>query len=265
MIPVAIPINQSYVFESDNESHVNADELSDLSDVFDDNESVNGLSNNEVTTADSGGGGGRSLISLDEIPYDRDVKWINVPTNARPRHSLINPDALRMLKNVDIIASGKANDRVEERKKSSAEPRGRRRELREGGETNAGARQAEYNRSRHADANATERAHNHSYTHHKQSPRDDPPEAGGGHPRRAHGRRSSKEHTPFTKATPSPGEFSGKSSRRQQSYQQPSSQPMQMSTSLNASSNQMTTSSDENAGFQLNPCAREFVPSFSFR
>lgn len=58
----ALAITKAYVFESDDESHINANELSDLSDVFDEDD------DHSVTDIERGGHIPSSSISLDDIP-----------------------------------------------------------------------------------------------------------------------------------------------------------------------------------------------------
>ncbi|RYH14665.1 hypothetical protein EON65_33245, partial [archaeon] len=173
MMSMHVPINRAYVFESDDESHINADDLSDLSDVFDDND-------NEVVEKPVESVG----ISLDDIPYDRDLKWINVPKTSRPKGTLVNPDAaVRMLKSVETnvntvkgnnnLTRNNADDgnRRQEDRRYPQEPKMslRKRDTEDANPT----RHAEYNRSRHADVNAGERPHMHAYPYHKQGVRDD--------------------------------------------------------------------------------------------
>lgn len=119
-----------YNFESDNESHINAAELSDLSDEFEDDlneESSSNLSqrSKELNHA--------SQLSLDDIPYDRDLKWINVPTTARqqrPGPTVLNPNQNRILKQVNDITRANLRElkelddhyrKLDERKKFSEE------------------------------------------------------------------------------------------------------------------------------------------------
>eukprot|EP01038_Epipyxis_sp_PR26KG_P006190 gene6190-8526_t len=84
---------RSYNFESDNEDNINGDELSDLSDCFSDD---NDNDDNQQLQA-------QSSITLDDIPYDRDVKWINVPTNARIKPTMVQSNPF--LKQVQSIVS----------------------------------------------------------------------------------------------------------------------------------------------------------------
>jgi len=72
---------RTYNFESDQDSHVNGDELSDLSDVFEDFEDdvVNALP--------------LESIALDEVSYSRDLNMVNIPqaTRAKPVFTFASP------------------------------------------------------------------------------------------------------------------------------------------------------------------------------
>lgn len=99
-----------YNFESDDEDHINGYELSDLSDVFSDDEDEpsdskkvdllveNTVSSNIETLTKAT----NQSLSLDDIPYDRDLKWMNVPTSSRIKSNTIAPS--RFLKQVQSIA-----------------------------------------------------------------------------------------------------------------------------------------------------------------
>lgn len=99
-----------YNFDSDNESHINGDELSDLSDVIDDdfvgddpqyghNEHCYNTKSDVLPTEES-------MLSLDDIPYDRDLKWINVPNGSRPKPTIATNN--RLFKQVGQITSANA-------------------------------------------------------------------------------------------------------------------------------------------------------------
>jgi hypothetical protein len=148
---VSIPILHAYVFESDDDSHINAHDLSDLSDHFDEDECEPSppLPSNIVLDP-------TPSISLDEIPYDRDLKWINVPTTARPKPAL-NSNVSRMLKQVDAITSGNANidakksedrPKKQEERKKYHESKGFQRKKPEPSHQH---RQSEFQRHRHTD------------------------------------------------------------------------------------------------------------------
>jgi hypothetical protein len=88
---------RSFNFESDNEGNINGDELSDLSDVFEDFRSEEITSNVPV-----------ECISLDDITYDRDLKWINVPNGARPKPVILQGN--KFLKQVQTITRDSSSD-----------------------------------------------------------------------------------------------------------------------------------------------------------
>lgn len=284
-----VPIKKSYVFESDVESHINSDELSDLSDVFEDNDGHQRGSMSEIKD---------STISLDDIPYDRDLKWINVPLTSRPKTSIINPDNIRMLKAVEAIASGNAAEggRTGESKyKKGEDKKGRGNELRvasrrrEALEGNSGtARHAEYNRARHADAIVGGRAHghvhgahghvhghNHSHGAHK-TPREEAFEGGRRESRKPQGRKTSNGSIPTEKADlqndgavfiPLMKERDLRSKSQKymdadlpQPASAPTSVPMSVVPPMAPSASAISRSAS-----QLNPCAQEFVPAFLSR
>jgi hypothetical protein len=105
-----------YNFESDDEDHINGYELSDLSDVFTDDEEescdtmkVDELIENTVSTKiEILTKATAQSLSLDDIPYDRDLKWMNVPTSSRIKSNAIAPS--RFLKQVQSIAAENAKD-----------------------------------------------------------------------------------------------------------------------------------------------------------
>lgn len=82
---------RSYNFDRDDTLNFNGDDLSDLSDYFE----------GDVET----GVGPESLpvdsLALDDITYDRDVKWINVPDGARPKPVILAGN--KALKQVQAI------------------------------------------------------------------------------------------------------------------------------------------------------------------
>ncbi len=85
-----------YVFESDDDDSVNGDDLSSLSDVFDDDFSDEEiLQEIEAYTVPS-----VVSMSIDDIPYDREVKWINVPNGARGKVSSLAGSNHRIMKNI---------------------------------------------------------------------------------------------------------------------------------------------------------------------
>lgn len=104
---------KSYNFESDNESHLNGADLSELSDYFEED------GDSTVTSSTASGlinlpgivQRGASSLSLDDIPYDRDLKWINVPNASRPKPTLLNRDTgSRLIKQVEAITAGNAHE-----------------------------------------------------------------------------------------------------------------------------------------------------------
>lgn len=112
-------IIEFYNFESDNESHINGEELSDLSDEFDDDfDTVDGNSSQRSTTRSQSSRdqylqNPTSTLAIDDIPYDRDLKWINVPTTARPKvpqQVLYNPNQNRLFKQVNEITKSNAQE-----------------------------------------------------------------------------------------------------------------------------------------------------------
>lgn len=83
---------RSYNFESDDESHINSDDLSELSDVFMDSDNDRDNLNSKLPV---------EFLSIDDIPYDRDLKWINVPNGARPKALLHqNNHLMRQVRNI---------------------------------------------------------------------------------------------------------------------------------------------------------------------
>jgi hypothetical protein len=88
---------RSFNFESDNEENINGDELSDLSDVFED------IAAEEITSKVP-----VECISLDDITYDRDLKWINVPNGARPKPIILQGN--KFLKQVQTITRDSSTD-----------------------------------------------------------------------------------------------------------------------------------------------------------
>jgi hypothetical protein len=69
-----------YSFESDNENNINGYELSDLSDIFeDDSIDIKKAVQNQLQS-----------LTLDDIPYDRDVNYINIPSSTRQKSLLRN-------------------------------------------------------------------------------------------------------------------------------------------------------------------------------
>jgi hypothetical protein len=104
----SIPVVISYNFESDNESRLNGSELSELSDEFDD----------EVEESHhSPEAGVNSSLAIDDIPYDRDLKYVNVPNTTRKKGVLavVNNENSgnqpnRLLKQVKEIARHNQQD-----------------------------------------------------------------------------------------------------------------------------------------------------------
>mmetsp|Transcript_18074 Transcript_18074/g.30355 ORF Transcript_18074/g.30355 Transcript_18074/m.30355 type:complete len:471 (+) Transcript_18074:138-1550(+) len=93
---------ESFTFESENEGNINAEDLSDLSDEFE----------NDAEAADVGQEDGADLalqtLALDDITYDRDVKWINIPNGARPKPRLMQDN--RFLKQIEAITSSNSKE-----------------------------------------------------------------------------------------------------------------------------------------------------------
>jgi hypothetical protein len=101
----SLPVLISFNFESDNESHLNGSELSELSDQFDDElEEFHEVGLSRETEVNSS-------LTIDDIPYDRDLKYVNVPNTTRKKGVLAvasNENAgnqpNRLLKQVKEIA-----------------------------------------------------------------------------------------------------------------------------------------------------------------
>lgn len=100
-------ILHSYNFESDNESHINADELSELSDEFEDEQSDEDAMERSKPAQE---GDPNPTLSIDDIPYDRDLKFVNVPNASRPKANVFTGSSKggsnRLLKQVADIAKG---------------------------------------------------------------------------------------------------------------------------------------------------------------
>lgn len=90
-------ILRAYNFESDNEDNINIDDLSDLSDVFEDD-------NEESSSKGTGSNINETAISLDDITYDRDLKLINVPNGGRTKPVILQSNH-RLLKQVRQITN----------------------------------------------------------------------------------------------------------------------------------------------------------------
>lgn len=73
-----IVVEREYNFESDVESHLNGEDLSELSDFFEDGQEDNPQSSHH------------NAISLDEISYSRDLNMINVPSLAKPKAIVVS-------------------------------------------------------------------------------------------------------------------------------------------------------------------------------
>ena len=83
-------------------NHAFDDDVSDISDMFEEDAHLlnlnmeEGLHNEEKE---------EQLLSLDEVPYDRDLKWINTPVDQRPKPK-ISRSGNRFLKQVQAITGG---------------------------------------------------------------------------------------------------------------------------------------------------------------
>lgn len=88
-----------YSFESDNDENINGYELSDLSDNFDDDSvEVEKSVPNQLQS-----------LALEDIPYDRDVKYINIPSSSRQK-SLLRNTPNRLFQQVRTIVEGNVDD-----------------------------------------------------------------------------------------------------------------------------------------------------------
>ena len=101
---VTATVLRAYNFESDDEYNVNTDDLSDLSDVFDEVPKhlplTTGGKNDLNDSSQS--------ISIDDIPYDRDLKYINVPNGSRPKPVILQSN--RFLKQVPSITNNASTE-----------------------------------------------------------------------------------------------------------------------------------------------------------
>eukprot|EP01035_Chromulina_nebulosa_P025980 gene25980-33967_t len=88
-----------YSFESDNEDNINGYELSDLSDNFDD----------DSIELDKAVPNQLQSLALEDIPYDRDVKYINIPSSSRHK-SLLRNIPNRLFQQVRTITEGNVED-----------------------------------------------------------------------------------------------------------------------------------------------------------
>ena len=79
------------------------DDLSDISDLF---ENDAHLLNLDIGISNNGASKNKEvqMLSLDEVPYSRDLKWINTPEDGRPKPK-INWTGNRFLKHVQGITS----------------------------------------------------------------------------------------------------------------------------------------------------------------
>lgn len=99
----------TYNFESDDEDNINGYELSDLSDVFtDDEDLISEVTMRAEIVKQTAPTAAVESLSLDDIPYDRDVKWMNVPTSARVKTTSFAPN--RFLQQVQSIVSGNSKE-----------------------------------------------------------------------------------------------------------------------------------------------------------
>jgi hypothetical protein len=90
-------IVEEYNFESDNESHLNGEDLSELSDFFEDDISEHEKGSRATSE--------NRLLTIDDISYDRDLKFVNVPNTARQKTSGA-PGTNRLLKQITEITRG---------------------------------------------------------------------------------------------------------------------------------------------------------------
>ncbi len=102
---VTATILRAYNFESDNEDNINMDDLSDLSDVFEDDYE-------QAFSKGTGSNLNESAISLDDITYDRDLKLINVPNGGRTKPVILqsNHRLLKQVRQITNDASAELND-----------------------------------------------------------------------------------------------------------------------------------------------------------
>ena len=98
-------ILRAYNFESDNEDNINIDDLSDLSDVFEDD-------HEQAFSVGTGSNLNEAAISLDDITYDRDLKLINVPNGGRTKPVILqsNNRLLKQVRQITTDASAELND-----------------------------------------------------------------------------------------------------------------------------------------------------------
>lgn len=101
-----IPVTKAYVFESDNEAHINANELSDLSDIFEDTAE---LSLDEYNSRRGKSERKETSLALEDISYDRDLRNVNVPSNSRQKATLFDPGN-RVIKQVSAITSSTSKE-----------------------------------------------------------------------------------------------------------------------------------------------------------
>lgn len=79
-----IVVSKEYNFESDVESHINGNDLSELSDTFDDDATTVNQKSSFMKRDTS--------IALDEISYSRDLNMINVPSSSKSKTLLLVRD-----------------------------------------------------------------------------------------------------------------------------------------------------------------------------
>lgn len=73
-----ISVERTYNFESDDEAHTNGGDLSELSDVYDDDDAITVSSNISYMNSNVA-----NMLSIDDIPFERDLKLINAPSNEK--------------------------------------------------------------------------------------------------------------------------------------------------------------------------------------
>lgn len=96
-------IYKSYNFEDSDSDDQDAEELSDLSDVFEEETNYDNNDDNNNKNVES-------FISIDDISYDRDLKFVNVPSGSRPKHTVLTQTNSHSLKNIQSTINLNANE-----------------------------------------------------------------------------------------------------------------------------------------------------------
>jgi hypothetical protein len=84
-------------FDQNDPTNFNGDDLSDLSDEFEEDVDGDGVENLNMES-----------LALDDITYDRDLKWVNLPNGARPKPRILSGN--KFLRQAQDITRDCSND-----------------------------------------------------------------------------------------------------------------------------------------------------------